>query len=105
MGSSDFREQFTFVASQFDRFGLAYLHVVDGLAFNFHKLGEPMILAEFRKVFHGLLMGNCGHTQKTADNAIAEGHLAYLPSIPVKGDHGRRPNLLRGDPSSAIRTS
>ena len=33
--------------------GLAYLHVVDGLGFGFHKLGEPMTLAEFRKVFHG----------------------------------------------------
>ena len=74
MGSLDFREQFTFVASQLDRFGLAYLHVVDGLAFGFHKLGEPMTLAEFRKVFHGPLMGNCGYTQETADNAIAEGH-------------------------------
>src|SRR5882672_5448318 len=42
MGSPDFREQFTFVAGQLDRFGLAYLHVVDGLAFGFHKLGEPM---------------------------------------------------------------
>jgi 2,4-dienoyl-CoA reductase-like NADH-dependent reductase (Old Yellow Enzyme family) len=74
MGSLDFREQFTFVASQLDRFGLAYLHVVDGLAFGFHKLGEPMTLAEFRKVFHGPLMGNCGYTQETADKAIAEGH-------------------------------
>ena len=74
MGSPDFREQFTFVASQLDRFGLAYLHVVDGLAFGFHKLGEPMTLAEFRKVFHGPLMGNCGYTQETAEKAIAEGH-------------------------------
>ena len=31
MGSPDYREQFTFVASQLDRFGLAYLHVMDGL--------------------------------------------------------------------------
>jgi 2,4-dienoyl-CoA reductase-like NADH-dependent reductase (Old Yellow Enzyme family) len=31
MGSPDYREQFTFVAGQLDRFGLAYLHVVDGL--------------------------------------------------------------------------
>ena len=50
MGSPNFREQFTFVADELDRFGLAYLHVVDGLAFGFHKLGEPMTLAEFRSV-------------------------------------------------------
>ena len=47
---------------------------MDGLAFGFHKLGEPMTLAEFRKVFHGPLMGNCGYTQETAEKAIAEGH-------------------------------
>jgi N-ethylmaleimide reductase len=74
MGSPDYREQFTFVASQLDSFGLAYLHVIDGLAFGFHKLGEAMTLAEFRKVFHGPLMGNCGYTKETAEKAIAEGH-------------------------------
>ena len=74
MGSPDFREQFSFVAGQLDRFGLAYLHVVDGLAFGFHGLGEPMSLAEFRKVFHGPLIGNCGYTKETAEQAIAGGH-------------------------------
>ena len=74
MGSPDYREQFTFVASQLDRFGLAYLHVMDGLAFGFHKLGEPMTLTEFRKVFHGPLIGNCGYTQEAAEKAIAAGH-------------------------------
>ncbi len=73
MGSPDYREQFTYVAGQLDRFGLAYLHVVDGLAFGFHKLGEPMTLAEFRKVFHGPLVGNCGYTKETAERAIAAG--------------------------------
>ena len=74
MGSPDYREQFTFVAGQLDRFGLAYLHVVDGLAFGSHNLGEPMTLAEFRKAFHGPLIGNCGYTRETAEKAIAEGH-------------------------------
>jgi N-ethylmaleimide reductase len=74
MGSIDYREQFTFVASQLDAFGLAYLHVMDGLAFGFHNLGEPMTLAEFRKVFRGALMGNCGYTQVAAEKAIADGH-------------------------------
>jgi 2,4-dienoyl-CoA reductase-like NADH-dependent reductase (Old Yellow Enzyme family) len=74
MGSPDYREQFAFVAGQLDRFGLAYLHVMDGLAFGFHKLGEPMTLAEFRKVFHGPLIGNCGYTLEAAEKAIAAGH-------------------------------
>ncbi len=74
MGSPEYREQFTFVASELDRFGLAYLHVMDGLGFGFHNLGEPMTLAEFRKVFHGPLIGNCGYTQEIAEKAIADGH-------------------------------
>jgi len=73
MGSPDYREQFTYVAGQLDGFGLAYLHVVDGLAFGFHNLGEPMTLGEFRKVFHGPLIGNCGYTRETAEKAIAAG--------------------------------
>jgi 2,4-dienoyl-CoA reductase-like NADH-dependent reductase (Old Yellow Enzyme family) len=73
MGSPDYRELFTFVASQLDRFGLAYLHLVDGLAFGFHNLGVPMTLAEFREVFHGPLIGNCGYTRETAEKAIAAG--------------------------------
>jgi N-ethylmaleimide reductase len=72
MGSEDYRETFTYVASQLDKVGLAYLHVVDGLAFGFHELGEPMTLQDFRKVFSGSMMGNCGYTQETAEIAIKE---------------------------------
>jgi len=74
MGSPDYRETFFFAASQLDTLGLAYLHVVDGLAFGFHELGEPMQLSEFREVFHGPLMGNCGYTQEAAEAAVAGGH-------------------------------
>ena len=74
MGSKDFRETFTYVASQLEKVGLAYLHVVDGLAFGFHELGEPMKLSEFRKVFSGPILGNCGYTQETAEAAIKENH-------------------------------
>jgi N-ethylmaleimide reductase len=74
MGSPDYRKQFTFVASQLDRYGLSYLHVMDGLAFGFHNLGEPMTLADFRQVFHGPLIGNCGYAQEMAEKVIADGH-------------------------------
>ena len=73
MGSPDYREQFTFAASQLDQYSLAYLHVMDGLAFGFHELGAPMTLADFRQVFRGPLIGNCGYTQQTAEAAIAAG--------------------------------
>jgi N-ethylmaleimide reductase len=73
VGAPDFRETFTYVAGQLNAYGLGYLHVMDGLAFGFHEQGKPMTLAEFRAVFAGPLMGNCGYTQGTAEEAIASG--------------------------------
>jgi len=73
MGSPDFRETFLYVAKQLNAYGLAYLHLLNGLAFGFHQLGEPMTLAEFRGVFTSPLMGNCGYTQETAVAAIKNG--------------------------------
>lgn len=73
MGSPDFRETFTYAATQLNTYQLGYLHVVDGLAFGFHEQGEPMTLAEFRAVFSGPVMGNCGYTETTAEQAIAAG--------------------------------
>lgn len=74
MGSEDYREQFLHAAEQLNSASLAYLHVMDGLAFGFHKKGTPMTLAEFRKVFDGPLMGNCGYDQATAEEAIVSGN-------------------------------
>lgn len=73
MGSPDFRETFTYVAQQLNQYGLGYLHVVDGLEFGFHELGEPMTLAEIKKVYDGTLMGNCGYDRNDAEKAIASG--------------------------------
>ena len=73
MGAPDFRETFTYVAKQLNSYGLAYLHVMDGLAFGFHELGEPMKLAEFRAVFNGTIIGNCGYDREQAEGAIASG--------------------------------
>jgi N-ethylmaleimide reductase len=78
MGSPDFRETFLYVAKQLNAYGLAYLHIMDGLAFGFHELGEPMTLAEFRSVFTSPLMGNCGYTQQTAQAAIQNGHVDLI---------------------------
>ena len=73
MGSPDFRETFRYAAQELNRYGLAYLHVMDGLGFGFHQLGEPMTLAEIRSLFTGPLMGNCGHDQATAEKFISSG--------------------------------
>ncbi len=73
MGSPDYRETFLYVAEQLNKLNIGYLHLLDGLAFGFHNLGEPMKLSEFRQVFKGIIMGNCGYTAETADEAIAKG--------------------------------
>ncbi|MCP3950872.1 MAG: alkene reductase [Desulfobacterales bacterium] len=73
MGSSDFRETFLYVAAELNKLNLGYLHIMDGLAFGFHEKGDPMTLAEFRKVYPGVIMGNCGYTQETAQERIASG--------------------------------
>lgn len=74
MGSPDYQESFLHYVSRLNDMTLAYLHVMDGLAFGFHELGEPMTLQEFRAVFKGPLLGNCGYTQETAAAAIQDGH-------------------------------
>ena len=73
MGSPDFRETFTYAAKELNNYGLSYLHVMDGLAFGFHEQGEPMTLDDFRAVFDGPLMGNCGYDRDTANAAIEDG--------------------------------
>jgi N-ethylmaleimide reductase len=73
MGSPNFREQFTHAATLLDRFALGYLHLVDGLGFGFHDLGAPMTLTEFRRVFRGPIIANCGYTRESAETVLAEG--------------------------------
>jgi N-ethylmaleimide reductase len=73
MGSEDFRETVMHAATELDKVGLAYLHIVDGLAFGFHELGQAVTLDEISAVFHGTLMGNCGYELETANTAIANG--------------------------------
>ena len=80
MGSPDFREQLLYAAQQLDRCRIGYLHVMDGLAFGFHQLGQPVTLLNLRGVFHGPLMGNCGYTQETAEAAIRKAITAATTS-------------------------
>ncbi|MEG4226092.1 alkene reductase [Microcoleus sp. N9_B2] len=71
MGSPSYREDFLYFARQLNAYNLAYLHLVDGLAFGFHELGTPMMIGEFRDVFTGPLVGNCGYTQEQAETALS----------------------------------
>ncbi len=73
MGSTDFRETFLYVAKELNTLNLGYLHIMDGLAFGFHEKGDPMTLNEFRSVYDGVIMGNCGYTKQDAENRISSG--------------------------------
>jgi N-ethylmaleimide reductase len=74
MGSPDFRETYLYTIKELKRLNLAYVHIMDGLAFGFHQQGEPMTLAEFRAEYEGIIMGNCGYTKETAEERLHAGH-------------------------------
>jgi N-ethylmaleimide reductase len=46
---------------------------MNGLGFGFHGLGEAMTLGEFRAVFRGSIIGNCGYTIADAEKDVANG--------------------------------
>jgi N-ethylmaleimide reductase len=74
MGSDDFRETYLYAAQELNKLIKGYLHIMDGLAFGFHERGEAMTLAEFRPVYQGTIIGNCGYTKETAEQRISEGN-------------------------------
>ncbi|MBA3014515.1 MAG: alkene reductase [Proteobacteria bacterium] len=96
MGSPDFRETFLYVAQELNKFNLGYLHIMDGLAFGFHEQGEPMTLAEFKPVYQGVVIGNCGYTKEMAEQRVAEGNADLIafgrpfitnPDLPERFQH------------------
>lgn len=78
MGSPDYRETFHYVAEKLNTYDLGYLHIMDGLEFGFHELGQAMTLDEFRSVFDSPLMGNCGYNKDTAETAIQSGQVDLI---------------------------
>jgi N-ethylmaleimide reductase len=74
MGSPDFRQIYLYAIRELNNLNLGYVHIMDGLAFGFHNQGKPMTLAEFRKEYDGIIMGNCGYSQQEAEQRLAAGH-------------------------------
>ena len=74
MGCDDYRDFYLYAAEEINKLKLGYLHIMDGLGFGFHEKGEPMTLADFRPIFDGIIIGNCGYTKETAEERIAEGN-------------------------------
>ncbi|MDK9706576.1 MAG: alkene reductase [Desulforhopalus sp.] len=75
MGSADFRETYLYTIKELSKLQLAYVHIMDGLAFGFHSKGEPMTLEEFRAHYSGIIIGNCGYSKEDAEKRLAAGVL------------------------------
>lgn len=74
MGSPDYRESFLHYATRLNTFGLGYLHIMIGLGFGFHGLGDAMTLRDFRAVFSGPLIANVGYDAETGERELADGN-------------------------------
>lgn len=75
MGGSSNHEDFTFFISQLEPYKLGYLHIMDGLAFGFHEKCPVFRASDARKVYSGVICGNCGYTRESATGAVNTGAL------------------------------
>jgi len=73
MGSPDFIESFSYYLQELNKLNLGYVHVMDGLGFGFHNLGEPFTLDIVRKNYSGTVISNCGHSIEDAEAIISTG--------------------------------
>ncbi|MGH8470812.1 MAG: alkene reductase [Gammaproteobacteria bacterium] len=79
MSDSDPETTFNYAAAQLDRFGLAYLHVVEGDEGDEsaeEKQGEPTTAVDFERLrssFSGVYMANFGYTYAGANAALRAG--------------------------------
>ncbi|WP_181449426.1 alkene reductase [Azospirillum thermophilum] len=75
MGDSDPLGHFSTITEALNPFGLAFLHVIEGLPG--HPMappdGAPHVAAALRRIFKGPVILNGGYTREAADAAIARG--------------------------------
>lgn len=73
MGSEDNDVLFPWLAGQLSKYGLAYLHVMDGLGFGFHAKCKAVTAMDMKVAFKGPLMCNVGLTKETAEGMLRSG--------------------------------
>jgi N-ethylmaleimide reductase len=73
LGSNDNHSAFTYYAHQLNRYGLAYLHVMDGTGYGFHGLDQRLRLMDVRKVYDNIIMANVGYTKDLAEGVLRSG--------------------------------
>ena len=73
MGSEDNYDMFLYAAAQMKQYGLAYLHVMDGLGFGYHGKSKAVTAADVKQAFEGLVMTNVGLTKESAQGMLRSG--------------------------------
>jgi N-ethylmaleimide reductase len=91
---------FTYVAQQLNRFGLAYLHIIEPRVKGNVTINEgqgPIAAGQLRKVFEGKIVAAGGFEPDTAEAAIANGvadavafgrHFVANPDLPLRIEEG-----------------
>tara|TARA_R110002049_G_scaffold10127_1_gene50181 strand:- start:145225 stop:146319 length:1095 start_codon:yes stop_codon:yes gene_type:complete len=67
------QQTFEYVVKGLNRFGLAYLHFVEGATGGSRKLEEGQSLSVLRSMFDGAYMANNGYDRQMALDAVAQG--------------------------------
>lgn len=73
MGSEDNHLMYPYVAARLSEYGLAYLHLMDGLWRGGNTKCPRVTLFDLKRHFNGPLIGNIDYTQETGDGAIRTG--------------------------------
>jgi N-ethylmaleimide reductase len=73
MGSEDNHVMFPFVAKTMSKYGLAYLHLMDGLGFGYHEKCKPVTAFDIKREFNGPVICNVGLTKETGEGMIRSG--------------------------------
>ena len=73
MGSEDNDVMFPFVAKTMSKYGLAYLHLMDGLGFGYHGKCKVVTAYDIKKEFDGPVIANVGLTKATGEGMIRSG--------------------------------
>jgi N-ethylmaleimide reductase len=73
MGSVDNDVLFPYVAEEMNKYGLAYLHIMDGLGFGYHGKCRVVRLFDFKKNFDGPVIGNITLTKEIAEGIVRSG--------------------------------
>lgn len=73
MGSPDNDQMFPYVAGRLSKYGLAYLHVMDGTGFGAHELCPNVSCMDMKMAFQGPIIANVGLTKEIAEGMLRSG--------------------------------